>query len=436
MENELKPAKGQSDDLITLDSIIDGTPTVNTPPANPPVNPPVTTPSNTPTNPPANPEPPSTGENLETFEGIISAFTSETISEDAKGLRSELLNMFKASNIDKQGNLLNDANEVLFTAEQIKEYIESDKLPLNEKGELINSKGEAINITQEDSRPIVDVIREDLGVQLGIELPHDFTVADNLEGITKLVQEAIKTANTKSIVNFLDSNPIMKDFYQHLKLGYNPSDFTAENIDYKSIDTTTLDNIAKLDFINKYYKKQGIANTSNLLEALKKGGEDVVNAELATALTYLDNKQKEERTNRDNLLRQQALEEAQEVENYWNQVNSTITKGKLGNINIPIKERQAFFDYLSKPIDKEGNSAVMKDIENEDLEFQLMTDFLRFKKYNLSELVAVLAKENKVLSLREKLEKSKKEFQTGKGVPTTGSSNKDFNVHPTLDTIA
>ena len=82
-------------------------------------------------------------------------------------------------------------------------------------------------------------------------------------------------------------------------------------------------------------------------------------------------------------------------------------------------------DYLSKPVDAEGNSAEMLDEAKEDINFQLMVSFLRFKKYDISKLAEVIAKENKALTLRERVNQQKAKAITDTGVPTTGQHADD-----------
>ena len=410
--------------LVTLDTIIDGV-QPNTPAA--PEGTPVPAPVEpiVPTTPAAQTPPPSGELATESFETTLPVLikADEALTAEEKELKTGLLDVFKASNIDKSGNLLNDKNEIIFTAAQLKDYIENDKLPLNDKGELVNAKGEVV-ATNEEPLPLVDIAKNALSTQLGIDVSH-LKVEDTEDGLVTVVEEAVKIGRADAIIDFLEGDYRLKQFYQHLLLGNEPNTFVQDMIDYKKINLTTLDNNSKEDLLARYYKKQGIVNPTNIIEGLKKGGQEIVDAELATAVTYLDQKQHQDIAERDAKIREQVALERQQVEQYWNKVNETVKAGKLGSINIPIKDKDTFMDYLSKPVDAEGNSAEMLDEAKEDINFQLMVSFLRFKKYDISKLAEVIAKENKALTLRERVNQQKAKAITDTGVPTTGQHADD-----------
>ena len=418
--------------LVTLDTILDGAPApapapvAPVAPANtPPVVPDNGTPPATPPAPTTQTTPPSGEPQADTFESTLPVLLKDanTLTPEEKELRTGIFDLFKAQKVDASGNLLNDKNEVVFTAAQLKSYIDNDELPLNDKGQLVNSRGEVV-FTQQGDLPLVEVAKQALATQLGLDLSH-VTVEDTEDGLVQLVLEGVKARDNETIGKFLDSAPALKQFYQHLALGNNPEEFVKDLVDYGKINITALDEMGRNNLLQQYFKKQGIVNPTNIIESLKKGGDDIVKAELENAVKFLDKTQKQESVDRDIALRNQLVQEQQQVEKYWGTVEAAINKGKLGSIDIPIKDRVEFFNYLSTPVDEHGNSAEMLDEAKEDVDFQLMVSFLRYKKYDISKLAGLVAKEQRALSLRERVAKQGNKSITENGVPRTAAAQDD-----------
>ncbi len=86
-------------------------------------------------------------------------------------------------------------------------------------------------------------------------------------------------------------------------------------------------------------------------------------------------------------LRKQAEAKRDDTIKYWNQVKEIVTDGKLGTFTIPEKDRDAFFNWQSKAVDKQGNSQSTLDYNALSLAERIQLDFLRYKKFNLTELV-------------------------------------------------
>lgn len=333
--------------------------------------------------------------------------------------RQLLLTTFKGNTLDASGNVLNEQGEVVLTTETLKKYLTTGELPTNEKGEIVNVKGEVIG---KASPPVsvVQTFKEGLKTQLGIDLPN-VEVPDTEEGLFKLTQEAIKVRSIQAINGFLEAHPDVKGLYQHIKLGGKVEDYKSAHVDYSSINIKTLEETSKVDLLNKMFTLQGVPNKDNMINLIKSAGEEELNKAVAGAVLYLDGKQKQEAADRETQLVAQAKREQDETIKYWTTVEGVVKEGKVGDIVIPLADRDAFFAYMSKPVTEDMYSANDVDAEKDSLDFQLLVSYLRYKKGDISTLASIISKQNHVEGLRAKFEKLA--HITGNGsVPITGNN--------------
>ena len=228
-----------------------------------------------------------------------------------------------------------------------------------------------------------------------------------------------------SITKFLDAQPELKSFAQHLALGGTADNYKSTHVDYKSLKVKDLEVNSKLDILRKSFTAQGNPSGDMIVDMLKQAGEEELNRATSDAINFLDKQQGLQNQQREEQLRANALQEEQATEKYWQDVQGTIQKGVLGTLNVPIKEREAFFNYLAKPVDESMNSAEALAIAEETLETQLMVSYLRFKGGDISKLVNNMVKEQKVMTLKERMAKNNAVFQANTtGAPQAQTTNK------------
>lgn len=358
----------------------------------------------------------------QTFEELITVFLQDNLDAEQTEARSNLLDTFKASKLDANGNLLNDVGEVVLSAAKLKAYVEEDTLPLNTKGDVVNEKGEVL-ITKAEldkKNSVVLPIKSAIEANFGITFPDNLVLDESEDSLLTLVDAAVKIKSQKSVIDFLESNPDVKSYYQHLALGGDPNKYSSTNINYKDINVKNLSEQAKLDILNRSFSMQGTPSKDNLINLIKKEGDETLNTAVGEAIKYLDTKQKEYNAGQETALQQQYEAQQKDLVTYWTAVDSRVKEGKIGDIVIPIAERTAFFDYLSKPADENNNSADGIDSEQDSLDFQLLVSYLRFKKGDVSKLAAIKAKEQRVANLLDKFNKNK--LGSGNGVPRTDAS--------------
>lgn len=351
-----------------------------------------------------------------TIDFILSDIQS-TSDEDNK-LKSDIFSFFKGEKIDDKGNLINKEGKIVLDKNTLLNYIDKDELPLDEKGNQVNLNGDILK-TAEDIQKEQSVVlntklkfEKELGIEFKDKDGKVVEYPDTEDGIFQLVNDTVQKLTVNSVVDFLNNNPDIKDYYQYLKLGGKKEDYTSL-VDYSSIDIKQLDVNSKLNLIKTLFEKQNLPNTTSLLELIKTAGDEEINKQTASALLTLNELNNKSIEEKNNLIKQQQLKEQQEAQMYWSKVQETIRIGKLSNISIPENKKQEFYTYLATPITRDGKTQSMIDEEKSPLEFDLMINYLHFVKGDLSKLVEIKAKEDNIYKLRERIAKNNKLNITG-----------------------
>lgn len=370
-------------------------------------------------------------DNPQSFEEVLLVVSPSSTSP----LKAEIFKLFKANGVDDKGNLVNAQGNLVLSAEDFRDFVDNDNLPVNENGEAINALGEVIKSKEQllQDNSVIVPVREAVETNFGIKLPEGTEFPDTTEGIVKLVQESVKQLNVGVIKNYLETNPEIKGFAQHLALGGTAENYSPSNINYKEINVKTLDEVSKLEFLKRSFGLQGNPNPDSIIKLIQKEGEEELNKQVGAALTFLDAKQTQTNQLRDQQIQHQIKAQEEADNRYWNDVQKTVLNGKLGSLDIPVKERQAFFDYMAKPINDKYESAEAQDIAKDSMEFELMVSYLRYKKGDVSQLVENLAKTKQVKSLSDRVNKFNG-INNASGVPISNNTNK-VKSNLTIETL-
>lgn len=371
------------------------------PSGTPPVTPPANTPANTPAKSAVAPIEDDVVKLLATDDSLLSA-------EDAE-FKTSVYNKFQAVGVDFKGNLLNAEGEVVLTADDFNNYIDTGAVPLDEAGNQINAKGEIITPAEEvkDSASIADLtkalIEEELGYKFLAEDGTPKSYPNSAEGTYQLAKDAIIAAQTSAVSAFLNINPTLKQVFYHLENGGDLNDFTQSAVDYTAIDVNSLSKDQKLDYIRNAYEKQGVTNTESIMKLLESVGEDKITQSTAEALLTLKEISDKEMIAQEKAHQQREQQEQEEADKYWNQIKSVIDKGTLKDLQIPANERLDFYKYIAEPINAKGETREMLDARKESDESQLMISYLRYKGGDVSKLVKSKATTNRLESLKQRM---------------------------------
>ena len=90
------------------------------------------------------------------------------------------------------------------------------------------------------------------------------------------------------------------------------------------------------------------------------------------------------------------------------------------------RDKKKFFDYVSQPIDKSGNTQRDVDHENADMDVRLAIDYLMFKGFKLEDMIKAKAKTETAQTLRKQIRSTaSKSVKGAKGKSKSGSFDVD-----------
>ena len=370
---------------------------------------------------------------------LLSADDS-SLSEEDKSLKNTLLATFGATNVDANGNLINEQGQVVLSKESLDKYIDTGEVLLDAQGNQIDETGKIIKPASEVNvaNTIIELSKNAIEQELGFTLldsegkPKSYS--NSVEGSTELLKDVATNATVNAVTAFLNSNPELKDVYFHLANGGKLDDYTSSNVDYTAVDVTSLDRTGKLNYIKQSFEQQGLKNAGSLIKTLEQSSDEALTQAAADAIITLKQVSEDAKVEREREYQLNQQKEAQALEEYWNNVNSVITNGKLKDINIPNAEKEDFFKYLAVPINSKGESQEMIDAEKEDNEDRLLLSYLRFKKFNLNDLVNLKAKTNRLEQLRSRVGIPNPKIENAQA-RTNGGQQGSPNSFPTLDQI-
>jgi hypothetical protein len=103
--------------------------------------------------------------------------------------------------------------------------------------------------------------------------------------------------------------------------------------------------------------------------------------------------------------REAQKQQQQQTEEFWESVATTIEQGKeFAGIKIPDREKAKFFDYISKPVDKQGRTKRDVDYASAEMDAKLALDYLMYKKLQLSDIISTKVKSASAQNLRQKIQ--------------------------------
>ena len=234
--------------------------------------------------------------------------------------------------------------------------------------------------------------------------PEDFD--DSVEGIGRLTQ----TLAERLAIEFQEAEytqlPAVKEFRDYVANGGDPDKYhevRGQAYDYEQMtidegNETQQETIVRQALSRQDHEKEEI---DSIIEKYKAGGILKDQAEMALkGLKRQAAKQKEQLTAQQQQIREQQQEQ---IQTFWTEVETKLKEtDTFKGITIPKKERQEFFEYISKPV-KEGYSQRDLDALELGLEEKIAIDYLIMKGFPLADLVDKKASTKAASDLRKRL---------------------------------
>jgi hypothetical protein len=282
-------------------------------------------------------------------------------------------------------------------------------------------------IEEEEEEPeVTSNLFSTLAQSLELEMEEEFEETE--EGLSAFVQNAADKLADKKLNGWLESLPeVGSNFFDYLQmLGPDAKEEDVQKffssvkpeIDYKSIDLTNED--AQKAVMRTFYKKMDYDDNEikDAIEDLEIAGTLEKSSKVAS--TKLAASQEKERAA---LLEKTKAEDAvkrQKIQEYWNNIDSTIKSGRVHNFNIPVAEQKAMLEYMSRPT-KAGVPQLQEDLNNMSVEDRIALAIAVKNKFNLSKYITAAVKTQSAQTLKERLASGQTKLKNG-NVPKSGVS--------------
>ena len=307
---------------------------------------------------------------------------------------------------------------------------EKPKEPEAKKQSGVKKEGEEKPKEGEEA-PETESVLKKIVAQYGFEDINADEFEETEEGLIQLNGVIAEKLAEQEIEGFFESYPAARSYFEYLALGGDPDKYHSvknPEIDYSEVNIVGDESIQKT-VIRKWLESQNYTKEEVDSELEDYDNAGMLEKKAKMAIGKLQTKQEQDKKELIENQRKEAQEKATKVKEYWTGVWDKLDKSAtMKNLNIPVSEKKALFDYMSKPVTKEGYSQEQLDEMEmkKDPEARIALALIKMKKFNLSKYVDNVAKTNQAKSLSEKLGKGLQKAKAATNKETPNLENPDI----------
>tara|TARA_R100001594_G_scaffold62493_1_gene96833 strand:- start:67 stop:1173 length:1107 start_codon:yes stop_codon:yes gene_type:complete len=349
-----------------------------------------------------------------TFDDVIGGDGVETVTVDEKPVIDE-------EKVEKEeiveGSKVEDEESIETTEETSEEKIEEPEEDIKD------------DLKDDDDQTLSDddtVVGEILNT-LGYEVDHEYE--DTAEGLTQLTKDLAGKMAAEQMEEVLNSFPLVKNHLDYVLNGGESQEFMKAydpNMDYNQITIEEDDFRSQKGILNDYFTLKGHDQDfiQELLTDYEESGKLYNKSEAARkALGKVQIQQKENLVKEQQEVMRQQQEQQKE---FWEGVAKTIEDSKeFVGLQVPQKDKRSFFNYISKPVNKEGYTQRDIDHSEAEMETKLAIDYLMFKGFNLEQIINTKARTKNTKSLKDKISRNQ---EVAKSARKTSRRTKSFDI--------
>ena len=263
------------------------------------------------------------------------------------------------------------------------------------------SKEQPSEATEEE-----ESIINELQAKLGYELDGEFD--ESIDGLLDFTKATADKMAQEQMQNVFTAFPDVQEYLNYRANGGDPKQYfqtASPERDFSAMEVTDGDVVTQKQIVGAYLEGQGFdqSEIKETLEDYEDAG--ILERHAKKALTRLQTAQAQEKRTLIERQQQQAQAQAQENERMWTEINGLVQQGSLKGLTVPERDKKRFFDWMASPVDQQGNSQRAVDRANLDQETLLALEYIVYKGFDLSKLVANNNTTQKARSLRSKLSK-------------------------------
>lgn len=270
--------------------------------------------------------------------------------------------------------------------------------------------------TKEDSETTSSTVVGDILEKLGYDTENEYD--DTTEGLLQLTQDVGSQIAEDQLDQLFEKFPLVKNHLQYVLSGGDSQQFMKAydpNNDYSKMDVSEEDIASQRAVLSDYFKAKGHEDDfiQEILEDYKDSGKLFDKA--TRAQEALAKSQGETREKMLQGQKTQQVENNKKQKEFWNGVYDTIeNSNEFAGLTVPKREKSKFFNYISNPVTREGQTQRDLDHGNAEMEVKLAIDYLMFKGFKLDDIIKTKAKTSNAKSLRDKISKNEEKIRSAK----------------------
>ena len=256
-------------------------------------------------------------------------------------------------------------------------------------------------------------VEEDGYDELAIESDDDIEDGDyddTPEGIAELTTDIASQIADDRIDEVMEAFPLVKQHLDYVLAGGDSQRFMEANDptkDYSLLEIDESDTRTQKQLLSNYFATKG--HDKEFIEEMVNDFEDTgkLYTKAEAAKTALSNLQTAQRSQMVEEQRHQQVAQEEKLTEFWNGVADTIEESKeFAGISVPDRDKNKFFDYLSTPVTREGQTQRDIDHQDADMDIKLAIDYLMYKGFDLGGLVETKAKTQNARSLKDRISRN------------------------------
>ena len=292
-----------------------------------------------------------------------------------------------------------------------------------ETSKSIEEDAEETSEKEDDS--IVSQVLSTLGYEV------DDAYEDTTEGLVALTKDVGTQIADETLDKLFEQYPLVGKHLEYVMNGGDSQQFMVTNDprqDYSKIEIKETDTMSQKSVLSEYFRLKGHDKEfiDELLEDYEDSGKLQTKADSALKALAQAQAQHKEQMLEDQRKQQQNY--VAEQQKFWDGVYDTIDKSKeFKGISIPEREKNKFFDYLSKPVTKEGYTQRDVDHNEADMDVKLAIDYLMYKGFKLDKLIDKKARTKSTQRLKDKIKGHQESVKSARKTPRNPSTSVDID---------
>jgi len=307
--------------------------------------------------------------------------------------------------------------------EDVEEEVEVKENILEDQDDDSEEYEEDVEETEELSSVAAEIAKT-----LGFELEGDYE--DSVEGLTEMVREVSQNAAEEQLQALFNQFPEIQQHLDYVLAGGDSREFfqrQGQQIDYNSIEVKEEDVSMQRAILAQFLQLKGHDSDfiQDTIDTYEDSGRLFNNAQKAKKqlASYQEEEQKQ-------FLQKQQEEhkrQKEEQEKFWGEVADTIESGnEFAGVRIPDREKSKFFDYISQPIGKNGETQRDLDYQEAGTDIKLAIDYMLYSGFDLNGIIEKKAKTQAAKNLRQRIVSNEERVKSARKQQRR-STNVDFD---------